>query len=33
MVALNNFEEMVKEAVKEKIDIIFCGAGLPLKLP
>ncbi|MTI46941.1 NAD(P)H-dependent flavin oxidoreductase [Sporosalibacterium faouarense] len=33
MVALNNFEEMVKEAVKEKIDIIFSGAGLPLKLP
>ncbi len=33
MVALNNFEEMVQTAVKEKIDIIFSGAGLPLKLP
>lgn len=33
MVALNNFEQMVVEAVKEKIDIIFSGAGLPLKLP
>ena len=33
MVALNNFEEMVIEAVKEKIDIIFSGAGLPLSLP
>ncbi len=33
MVVLNNFEEMVAEAVKQKIDIIFSGAGLPLKLP
>ncbi|HHW03051.1 MAG TPA: nitronate monooxygenase [Thermoanaerobacterales bacterium] len=33
MSALNNFEEMVIESVKEKIDIIFSGAGLPLKLP
>ncbi len=33
MVALNDFEEMVQTAVKEKIDIIFSGAGLPLKLP
>jgi len=33
MVALNNFEQMVVEAVKQKIDIIFAGAGLPLKLP
>lgn len=33
MAALNNFEEMVIESVKEKIDIIFSGAGLPLKLP
>lgn len=33
MVALNNFEEMVKESIKEKIDIIFSGAGLPLSLP
>lgn len=33
MTVLNNFEEMVKESVKEKIDIIFSGAGLPLSLP
>lgn len=33
MAVLNNFEEMVAEAVKQKIDIIFSGAGLPLKLP
>ena len=33
MAALNNFEEMVKESVKEKVDIIFSGAGLPLSLP
>lgn len=33
MTVLNNFEEMVRESVKEKIDIIFSGAGLPLSLP
>lgn len=33
MAALNNFEEIVAEGVKQKIDIIFAGAGLPLKLP
>jgi nitronate monooxygenase len=33
MTALNDFEEMVQTAVKERIDIIFSGAGLPLKLP
>lgn len=33
MSALTNFEDMVKVAVKEKADIIFAGAGLPLKLP
>lgn len=33
MAVLNNFDEMVKESVKEKIDIIFSGAGLPLSLP
>jgi nitronate monooxygenase len=33
MVALNNFEEMVQESVKQGIDIIFAGAGLPLSLP
>ncbi len=33
MTVLNNFEEIVKESVREKIDIIFSGAGLPLGLP
>lgn len=33
MTVLNNFEELVKESIKEKIDIIFSGAGLPLNLP
>lgn len=33
MVVLSNFIELVKTAIKEKIDIIFAGAGLPLSLP
>ena len=33
MVALTNYADMVKTAVEEGIDIIFCGAGLPLDLP
>lgn len=33
MTALNNFDEMVRESVNAKTDIIFAGAGLPLKLP
>ncbi|WP_352418939.1 nitronate monooxygenase family protein [Proteiniborus sp.] len=33
MAVLNNFDEMVKQSVQEKIDIIFSGAGLPLSLP
>jgi NAD(P)H-dependent flavin oxidoreductase YrpB (nitropropane dioxygenase family) len=33
MVALSNFEDMVRTAVEEKVDIIFAGAGLPLDLP
>lgn len=33
MVALSNFEELSYTAIKEGIDIIFAGAGLPLKLP
>jgi nitronate monooxygenase len=33
MTVLGNFKEMVVEAVKENIDIIFSGAGLPLELP
>lgn len=33
MVALTNFTELVKTCIAEKVDIIFCGAGLPLDLP
>lgn len=33
MVALNNYKEMVKAAVEEKIDLIISGAGLPTDLP
>ena len=33
MVAMTNFADMVRTAVKEKADIIFCGAGLPMDLP
>lgn len=33
MVALTNFKDIVKTAIKEKIDFIFAGAGLPLDLP
>jgi nitronate monooxygenase len=33
MVALTNFKDIVKIAIKEKIDFIFAGAGLPLDLP
>ncbi|BCV25577.1 nitronate monooxygenase family protein [Gelria sp. Kuro-4] len=33
MVAINDFEEMVRTAVRAGIDIIFSGAGLPLNLP
>lgn len=33
MVAMSNFEDMVKTAIAEKVDIIFSGAGLPLNLP
>jgi nitronate monooxygenase len=33
MVALTNFSDMVKTAVEEGIDVVFCGAGLPLDLP
>jgi NAD(P)H-dependent flavin oxidoreductase YrpB (nitropropane dioxygenase family) len=33
MTAINNFDDMVKTAVKAKVDIIFSGAGLPMKLP
>ena len=33
MVALSNYADMVNTAVKEGIDLIFSGAGLPLNLP
>ena len=33
MVALSDYAELVKAAADEGIDIIFCGAGLPLALP
>ena len=33
MSVLTNFSELVQTAIKEKIDIIFSGAGLPLNLP
>ncbi len=33
MVALTNFNDMVTTAIKENIDIIIAGAGLPLNLP
>lgn len=33
MVAVNDYEELVAEAVKGEIDFIISGAGLPLKLP
>ncbi len=33
MVALSNFDELVTAAIHEKIDVLFFGAGLPLKMP
>jgi len=33
MVVLTNYESMVRTAVKEGIDFIISGAGLPLRLP
>lgn len=33
MSVLTNFSELVQTSIKEKIDIIFSGAGLPLDLP
>ncbi len=33
MVAMSNYADMVKTAIKEKADILFTGAGLPLDLP
>ncbi len=33
MAVATDYEEIVRDAVREKIDIIFSGAGLPLNLP
>jgi len=33
MVALSDFDDMVQCAVDQKADILFLGAGLPIKLP
>ncbi|HAP93381.1 MAG TPA: nitronate monooxygenase [Desulfotomaculum sp.] len=33
MVALSNFADMTRTAIEEGVDIIFSGAGIPLKLP
>ncbi len=33
MLAMSDFDETLKIAIDEKIDIVFMGAGLPLRLP
>jgi nitronate monooxygenase len=33
MVALTSYQSMIEAAVREKVDIIFSGAGIPLNLP
>ena len=33
MVALSNYADMVRTAIREQIDVIFSGAGLPFDLP
>ncbi len=33
MVAFSNYADFVRTAIDEEIDVIFSGAGLPLKLP
>lgn len=33
MVAMNYYEEHVKEAISSGVDLIISGAGLPIKLP
>ncbi|NLK97370.1 MAG: nitronate monooxygenase [Epulopiscium sp.] len=33
LTAMNSYKELVLTAVKEKIDLIICGAGLPVDLP
>ncbi|MDP2172537.1 MAG: nitronate monooxygenase [Candidatus Cloacimonadaceae bacterium] len=33
MLAISDFDEMIRVAFEEEIDIVFLGAGLPLKVP
>lgn len=33
MVAVSDYDDIVKTAIEEEIDILFLGAGLPLKMP
>lgn len=33
MVATSDFDDMIRAAYEEEVDIVFLGAGLPLKLP
>jgi len=33
MVALSDFDDLVQCAVDERVDVLFLGAGLPIKLP
>ncbi len=33
MLAISDFDEMINAAFEEEVDIVFLGAGLPLKLP
>jgi len=33
MMALTDHEELIRVSIEEKIDVIFIGAGLPLKIP
>ncbi len=33
MVALTHYSDLVKTSIEEGIDILFCGAGLPMDLP
>jgi nitronate monooxygenase len=33
MVAISDFDEMIRAAFEEEIDIVFLGAGLPIKVP
>lgn len=33
MVALNDYDELLELSIKEEIDVVILGAGLPLKMP